>query len=88
MQTLVSPSPVLNSLRITLELIHNTYASAQKAGEEKTVLEWHSHKDNCSSFVRQDLIQYVWQQSQTKHSSAGFGKSNMDLISSNFLNHF
>lgn len=39
MQTLVSPSPVLNSLRITLELIHNTYASAQKAGEEKTVLE-------------------------------------------------
>lgn len=34
-QIIVSPIPALNSLRINLELIHNTYASAQKAWEEK-----------------------------------------------------
>lgn len=60
------PSPVPSSLGITLELIHNTYAWAQKAWDGKkknqTVLQWHSHKDNQSSFVRQDLMQYVSQQ--------------------------
>lgn len=34
-QIIVSPIPVLSSLGINLELIHNTYASAQKAWEEK-----------------------------------------------------
>lgn len=80
------PSPVPSSLGITLELIHNTYAWAQKAwdGEKK--------KKNCSTMT--------FTQGQPKQlcqpgfnavrlaADAGAGKSNVDLTSSNLQSIF